>query len=120
MGAQGRLRLFPGLLLCPARGDARAADPNRQAELFAPAPGSATPGPEFRPSGSSDLYRLEALISEDVSLSYKLLRYVNSALCSHPGRIQSIRHAIRFLGENNLRKWIPLAAIPRAAEDKPA
>jgi c-di-GMP-related signal transduction protein len=67
-----------------------------------------------------NLDRLEALISEDVSLSYKLLRYVNSALFSHPGRIQSIRHAIRFLGENNLRKWIPLAAIPRAAEDKPA
>jgi EAL and modified HD-GYP domain-containing signal transduction protein len=67
-----------------------------------------------------DLLRLETLVAQDLSFSYKLLRYVNSALFSHRREIRSIRHALLFLGENDLRKWIALAALPALAQDKPA
>jgi c-di-GMP-related signal transduction protein len=66
-----------------------------------------------------DFDRLEALILADVSLSYQLLRYVNSALFARRNRIRSIRQALLFFGENDLRKWIALATLTRAADDKP-
>jgi len=66
-----------------------------------------------------DFDRLEVLILEDVSISYQLLRYVNSPLFAVTNRIRSIRQALLFFGENELRKWIALATLARTAEDKP-
>ncbi|HTW64726.1 MAG TPA: HDOD domain-containing protein [Bryobacteraceae bacterium] len=66
-----------------------------------------------------DFERLEALILEDVSLSYQLLRYVNSPLFAVTNRIKSIRQALLFFGEDDLRKWIALATLARTADDKP-
>lgn len=63
--------------------------------------------------------RLEALILEDVSLSYQLLRYVNSSLFALTSSIRSIRQALLYFGETELRKWITLATLARAAENKP-
>src|SRR3984885_1746787 len=67
-----------------------------------------------------DFERLEMMILEDVSLSYQLLRYVNSPLFAHPRNIRSIRQALLFFGETELRKWIVLATLARTAEDKPS
>ena len=66
-----------------------------------------------------DFVRLERLIRSDVSLSYKLLRYVNSALFARPNRIQSLRQALSFLSDSDIRKWVALAALPIVATDKP-
>ena len=67
-----------------------------------------------------DFDRLEMLILEDVSLSYQLLRYVNSPLFALSSTIRSIRQALLFFGETELRKWIVLATLTRTAEDKPS
>jgi c-di-GMP-related signal transduction protein len=67
-----------------------------------------------------DFDRLEVLILEDVSLSYQLLRYVNSPLFALTSNIRSIRQALLFFGETELRKWISLATLSRTAEDKPS
>lgn len=64
--------------------------------------------------------RLEALILQDVSLSYQLLRYVNSPLFSLPSSIRSIRQALLFFGESELRKWIALATLANTADNKPS
>ena len=66
-----------------------------------------------------DFTRLTALISQDVSLSYKLLRYANSARFGRQGKISSIRRALVVLGEYGIRKWIAVAALPAIADDKP-
>jgi c-di-GMP-related signal transduction protein len=66
-----------------------------------------------------DFDRLETLILHDVSLSYQLLRYVNSPLFALTSHIRSIRQALLFFGETELRKWIVLATLARTAEDKP-
>ena len=63
--------------------------------------------------------RLAAQISTDVSLTYQLLRYVGSYLFSAGGRIDTVQQALVYLGENQLRRWVAVAAIPRAATDKP-
>jgi EAL and modified HD-GYP domain-containing signal transduction protein len=67
-----------------------------------------------------DFERLEMLILEDVSLSYQLLRYVNSPLFAMTSSVRSIRQALLFFGETELRKWIVLATLSRAADDKPS
>jgi EAL and modified HD-GYP domain-containing signal transduction protein len=66
-----------------------------------------------------DFTRLTALISQDVSLSYKLLRYANSARFGRQNKIHSIRRALVVLGEYGIRKWIAIAALPAIADDKP-
>ena len=66
-----------------------------------------------------DFTRLTAMISEDVSLSYKLLRYANSARFGRKTKIHSILRALVVLGEHGIRKWISIAALPVIAQDKP-
>jgi c-di-GMP phosphodiesterase len=66
-----------------------------------------------------DLNRLEDLISADVSLTYKLLRYVNSARFSTKKRIESVRQALLYAGEVQIRKWVAMAALPKTCADKP-
>ena len=48
---------------------------------------------------------LEALVSQDVSLSYKLLRYANSAAVALPRSVNSVGHAVRLIGMEMLRTW---------------
>ena len=55
--------------------------------------------PEF------DMADLETIISRDVAISYKLLRYVNSALISLPNNIESIKHAVQLVGTQRIRLW---------------
>jgi c-di-GMP-related signal transduction protein len=67
-----------------------------------------------------DLKRLEALIRGDVALTYKLLRYVNSALFRRNAQIQSIEHALVMVGSDYIRRWAALATLPMLATDKPS
>lgn len=57
---------------------------------------------------------LEEAFRTDVSLTYKLLRSVNSA--SRGGRgIESIRHAVRLVGRGELHKWLSLLLVTSVA-----
>jgi c-di-GMP-related signal transduction protein len=66
-----------------------------------------------------DYQRLESLIKQEVSLSYKLLRYINSAAFGWRGHIESIKQALVLLGESESRKFVSLVALPFLAQDKP-
>jgi len=55
-----------------------------------------------------DFASMEKIIREDVSFSYKLLRYVNSALFHVRSDIQTIDHALVVLGEQSIRHWAAL------------
>jgi c-di-GMP phosphodiesterase len=61
---------------------------------------------------------LERLISADVSLSYRLLTYINSAYFNLRGRISSISQAVALLGVESLRRWATLAVFAELS-DKP-
>jgi EAL and modified HD-GYP domain-containing signal transduction protein len=66
-----------------------------------------------------DYLKLESLIKQDVSFSYKLLRYVNSAAFHFRNPISSIKQALFILGDDEIRRWTTLVALPGMANDKP-
>ncbi|MCB2214495.1 EAL and HDOD domain-containing protein [Desulfofustis glycolicus] len=66
-----------------------------------------------------DVSALEKLISRDVAVSYKLLKYLNSAYFSRLAPLKSIRQAIAFLGERGVKLFVSLVATSQLAEDKP-
>lgn len=66
-----------------------------------------------------DVERLEQLVNQDVSISYKLLNYLNSSYFSLLSPISSISQAIVFLGERGVRLFISLIATSKLAADKP-
>jgi len=58
-------------------------------------------------------------IKAEPSLSYRLLRYLNSPAFFLVSQVHSIPHALRLLGQRGTQKWISLVAIACMAEDKP-
>jgi len=57
---------------------------------------------------NADVKEIEAALKQDVTLSYKLLRYINSAGFGLSCEIQSFRHAVTILGYDKLNKWLSL------------
>jgi EAL and modified HD-GYP domain-containing signal transduction protein len=66
-----------------------------------------------------DFDALDRIVRQDVALSMKLLRYINSAMFSLRSKVESIKQALVLLGPNLLRKWISLLAIASMADDRP-
>ena len=58
-----------------------------------------------------NLHKIGMIFKRDVSLSYRLLRYLNSAAFAFPSEIHSIPHALTLLGERAMRKWISLVSV---------
>lgn len=67
----------------------------------------------------ADAGDIERLIAQDVALSYKLLRYINSAFFSLPRKIESIRQAVIYLGSRAIRTWVTLLVVA-GLDNKPA
>jgi c-di-GMP phosphodiesterase len=67
-----------------------------------------------------DLKKIERLIAPDVSLSYKLLRYINSVFYSLVRKVSSVRYALLYLGEYGARQFVSLAAASEISGDKPS
>jgi len=61
---------------------------------------------------------LEKIISQDVSISYKILRIINSALYNLKREIESIRQAIVLLGLKTIRDWLTVVMMTDI-DDKP-
>ncbi|MCH7686249.1 MAG: HDOD domain-containing protein [Planctomycetes bacterium] len=61
---------------------------------------------------------IEELVTHDVSLSYKLLRYINSAAVGLGRKVDSIRQAVVLLGLQRLRTMITLIMLA-GIDDKP-
>jgi EAL and modified HD-GYP domain-containing signal transduction protein len=102
--------LFQGYFFCrPHLVGARAILPSRLALMQLAA---ALQDPAVQ------LEDLERLISGDVGLSYRLLKYINSAYFNLRGRISSIKQAVALLGIEPLRRWATLSIFAELS-DKP-
>ncbi|MEW6428324.1 MAG: HDOD domain-containing protein [Thermodesulfobacteriota bacterium] len=66
-----------------------------------------------------DFVALGKLVANDVALSYKLLKFINSAWFGLRVKVQSLQSAVALLGEDNFRKWLSLIALSAMAADKP-
>lgn len=60
---------------------------------------------------NADVKEVEVALKQDVALSYKLLRYINSAGFGLSCEIQSFRHAVTILGYDKLNKWLSLLLV---------
>jgi EAL and modified HD-GYP domain-containing signal transduction protein len=67
-----------------------------------------------------DFAELAKVVSRDVSLAYKLLKYVNSAYFARRQKLDSIEMVVAMLGQLTLRKWLSLMMLSYLAADKPS
>jgi len=63
-----------------------------------------------------DMRELEKMLKQEASISYRLLRYLNSPLFGFSLEIRSLRHAMVVLGEREVRRWVRLVVAVGAAE----
>ena len=73
----------------------------------------AATAPEF------NIHELASKIKHEPSLTYRLLRYLNSAAFGLRAEIRSVAHALSLLGERELRKWIAVVSVGVLANGKP-
>jgi EAL and modified HD-GYP domain-containing signal transduction protein len=73
----------------------------------------AATAPEF------DIKELALKIKHEASLTFRLLRYLNSAAFGLRSEIRSVAHALSLLGERELRKWIAVVSVGVLADGKP-
>lgn len=62
---------------------------------------------------------LERLLVQDVTLSYKLMRYINSASFSFRKEIESVKQALVIMGLDSIRNWATLIVLSNINTDKP-
>lgn len=66
-----------------------------------------------------DFDKMEQIFRRDVALSFKLLKFINSAFFGVRNKISSVRQALVMLGRKEILKWISLLALQNIAQDKP-
>lgn len=66
-----------------------------------------------------ELHDVERLIARDLALSYRLLRYINSAFFGLRREVTSIGHALALLGVENVRRWTTLSIFAGIDEKPP-
>lgn len=71
-------------------------------------------------SDDVEFKKLAETIQSEVSLSYKLLKLINSAAFALRHKVTNILQALSLLGIREIRSWISLLSISAMADDKPA
>jgi EAL and modified HD-GYP domain-containing signal transduction protein len=100
--------LFQGFFFCrPHMLAGRRITPSRMAMLSL---SSALQDPSIQISD------LERIISNDVALSYRLLKYINSAYFSLRNEVRSIQQALALLGIEPLRRWATLSIFAEVGD----
>lgn len=64
--------------------------------------------------------KVELILSQDQALTYRLLRYVNNVRYGSSDVISSIKHAVVFLGRDNLKRFVVLMWSTAMSEGKPS
>ncbi|BHH85385.1 EAL and HDOD domain-containing protein [Desulforhopalus sp. 52FAK] len=66
-----------------------------------------------------ELERLREIILSDVAISYKLLRFLNSAFFYLLQEVTTVQHGVALLGEKELRSFCLVVIVSELATDKP-
>jgi len=67
-----------------------------------------------------DLVSITSVFERDVTLSYKLLRYANSAIFKRRNEIATIKQALVTLGSSELKRFMALMFTSNVNPDKPS
>ena len=66
-----------------------------------------------------DFTDMERIIKRDLAMTYKLMRFINSAYFGVIEEVNSIKRALVMLGIDEIKKWISFIALDNMAQDKP-
>lgn len=66
-----------------------------------------------------DLAEIEDIIKREVSLTLKLLAYMNTAAFGFRRPVASVRQALMMLGQAGIRRWASVVALAETVADKP-
>lgn len=68
--------------------------------------------------GELDIQKTVKIFEQNAALTFQLLRYINSAFFSLRRPVKSIRQAVLFLGQTQLRNWLLLLAYAHPDQEK--
>jgi len=63
--------------------------------------------------------RLSKMIKSDISISYKLMKFINSPYFRRANEISTIRDAVAFLGEDTIKQFVRVLAAAGLSDNKP-
>lgn len=66
-----------------------------------------------------NLEKVASIIERDAALSYLLLRFINNPMINKREKITSLRHALHYLGEVEVKKFIALLSLASLNDTKP-
>lgn len=66
-----------------------------------------------------DLNTIRQIIEQDLSLTYSLLKLVNSALYGGRKKIENIQHALVYLGDAEIRRFVTLVVLANVSAGQP-
>jgi EAL and modified HD-GYP domain-containing signal transduction protein len=70
-------------------------------------------------SSNFDTKEVVKVIERDVGLSYKLMRFINNPMINKRQKIESLQHAINYMGHVEIKKFIALLALANMRGEKP-
>jgi EAL and modified HD-GYP domain-containing signal transduction protein len=70
-------------------------------------------------SESFDIEGITSVVEHDAGLSYMLLRFINNPTINKRHKITSLRHALNYMGEVEIKKFVALLAMANLSDDKP-
>lgn len=71
-------------------------------------------------SADFDFEAINNIIEKDVALSYMLLRFINNPIHNKRNKITSLKHALNYMGEVEVKKFVALLALANLQDGKPA
>ena len=66
-----------------------------------------------------NIENINTILERDVSLSYLLLRFINNPTVNKRNEITSLKHAMTFMGEQEVRKFIALLSLANLSDGQP-
>ncbi|AEP28690.1 EAL and HDOD domain-containing protein [Brumicola nitratireducens] len=71
-------------------------------------------------SPNFDTKEVAKVIEKDVGLAYKLMRFINNPMINKRQKIESLQHAINYMGHVEIKKFIALLALANMRGEKPS
>ena len=71
-------------------------------------------------SPGAELSELSSVISQDLAVTYKLMRLVNSAHYGLTRRIETVRDALILLGQETVKRWVTVIVLAQGHDQSPA
>lgn len=64
-----------------------------------------------------DIDKVESIMKNDIALTYKFLKFINSAYFNFLQEVKSIKQAIVLIGREELRKWLSIMTFVRMSSE---